>query len=180
LTKIEGGAALGPLSFDEAAWLGKRLPRPLVFIHRVFDVLHAGHVDCLDAARRLGQSLVVGLHTDASARKLNKDIGKDVDLPLHSKAQRGRVLAALRQVSVVVLFDENTPLKLIEALRPEVYVKGGGHAPADLQEAALVTHWGGSSVIVPRSCGLSTAGLLDRIRGAPESGERGSLAGIAA
>jgi rfaE bifunctional protein nucleotidyltransferase chain/domain len=166
LSEVDSGGALGLLSFQEAVWLGQRLPRPLVFSNGVFDVLHAGHVDCLYAARQLGRSLVVGLNTDASVRALRGGAGKGVGRPFHAQDERARVLAALRPVSAVVLFDETTPLRLIEALRPEVYVKGGDYAAATLQEAALMRHWGGRTVIVPRSRDLSTTGLVQRVLGA--------------
>ena len=156
---FDHGCALGLLSFEEAVALGRRLPRPLVFTNGVFDVLHAGHVDCLGAARRLGQSLVVGLNTDASVRQLRKGAGR----PFHAQGHRARVLAALRPVTAVVLFDEQTPLRLIEALCPDVYVKGGDYAAATLEEAALMTQWGGRTVIVPRSPDLSTSGLVERV-----------------
>lgn len=156
---IGGPHALGPMSFEEAVWLGQRLPRPLVFTNGVFDVLHAGHVDCLEAAARLGRSLVVALNSDASVRRLRKGAGR----PFHGQAQRGRVLAALRTVSAVVLFDEPAPLRLLEALRPQVYVKGDDHHAGLLAESALVSHWGGRTVIVPRTPALSTTGLVERV-----------------
>jgi rfaE bifunctional protein nucleotidyltransferase chain/domain len=160
------GAVLGPLDFETAVALGERLPRPLVFTNGVFDLLHAGHVDCLEAACRLGRSLVVGLNTDASVRRQHGGAGKGIGRPFQAQDPRARVLAALRAVTAVVLFDEATPLKLIEALRPEVYVKGGDYAAASLQEAALVAHWGGRTVIVPRRRPLSTSGLVQQVLGA--------------
>src|SRR3990172_2003953 len=97
------------------------LPRPLVFTNGCFDVLHRGHVTYLAEARALGASLVVGVNSDASVRRL----GKDADRPVNSLPDRMAVLAALESVSMVVPFDEDTPLNLILACRPDVLVKGG-------------------------------------------------------
>ena len=160
---FESLGSLGLLSFEQAAALGHRLARPLVFTNGVFDVLHAGHVDCLEAACQQGRALVVGLNTDASVRRQRGGAGKGAGRPFHTQEQRASVLAALRCVTAVLLFDEATPLRLIEALRPEVYVKGDDYAAATLEEAALVARWGGRTVIVPRSPGLSTTGLVDRV-----------------
>ncbi len=137
----------------------RRLTRPLVFTNGVFDLLHAGHVDCLEAARRLGASLVVAINSDASAQRLAKGPGR----PLNRAADRARVVAALSAVSAVVLFDQDAPLDLVTALRPDVYVKGGDYDVERLPEAALVAAWGGRTVIVPRTRGLSTSALVSRI-----------------
>lgn len=134
------------------------LPRPMVFTNGVFDLLHAGHVHCLEAARREGRSLVVGINSDASARRLGKGAGR----PVHGQAQRARVVAALRCVDAVLLFDDDAPLALIEALRPQVYVKGGDYAQHELRESALVARWGGRTVIVERLPGLSSTATLLR------------------
>src|SRR5437667_287606 len=99
------------------------LPRPLVFTNGVFDVLHRGHVTYLDQARSLGASLVVAVNTDASVRRL----GKAKDRPLNSQDDRMAVLAALHAVDLVVPFDDDTPIALIVAARPDVLVKGGDY-----------------------------------------------------
>lgn len=157
------------MSCDATAWtayaavaaeLRATLPAPLVFTNGVFDLLHAGHVACLEAARGLGASLVVAVNGDASARRLGKGAGR----PLNGAAERLRVVGALRAVSAVVLFDEDKPLALICALQPEVYVKGGDYRVEDLAEAALMAEWGGRTVIVPRVAGLSTTALVERAR----------------
>ncbi len=142
------------------ALLAARLPRPLVFTNGVFDLLHAGHVDCLEAARRLGAALVVGVNSDASARRLAKGAGR----PFHAQAERVRLLVGLRAVSAVVVFDDDAPLELIRRLRPDIYVKGGDYTAAALPEAGLVAGWGGRTVIVPRSRDLSTTDVVERIR----------------
>src|SRR4030066_2500647 len=97
------------------------LPRPLVFTNGCFDVLHRGHVTYLAQARALGAALVIGVNSDASVKRL----GKDGDRPVNPLPDRMAVLAALESASLVVPFDEDTPLKLIPACRPHVLVKGG-------------------------------------------------------
>jgi D-glycero-beta-D-manno-heptose 1-phosphate adenylyltransferase len=139
-----------------AARLRAELPAPIVFTNGVFDLLHAGHVACLEAARQLGASLVVGINGDASARRLRKGPGR----PLNRAADRARVVGALSAVSAVVVFDEDKPLALLCALRPEFYVKGGDYRIEDLCEAMLMNEWGGRTVIVPRVPGQSTSALV--------------------
>ena len=140
--------------------LADRLPRPLVFTNGVFDLLHVGHVGCLERARRHGACLLVALNTDTSARQL----GKGGERPLLPLAQRARLIAALGCVSWVSWFDERAPLTLLETLRPEVYVKGGDYQPEQLPEAALVARWGGRTEIEPYAAGHSTTALLQRLR----------------
>ncbi|HVS58011.1 MAG TPA: adenylyltransferase/cytidyltransferase family protein, partial [Casimicrobiaceae bacterium] len=115
------------------------LTRPLVFTNGVFDILHRGHVTYLDHARRLGASLVVGVNTDASARKLNKG----ADRPLNPLDEQMAVLAAQESVNVVVAFDEETPLELVLQCHPDVIVKGGDYDVATTVDAAEVLGWGG-------------------------------------
>lgn len=148
-------------SAARAAALGASLARPIVFTNGVFDLLHAGHVACLEQARSLGSSLVVGINTDASVRRL----GKGPMRPCHAAADRARVVAALAAVSAVVLFDEDKPLALMCALRPDLYVKGGDYVAEQMAETALIAEWGGRTVIVPRLPGLSTTSMIDRLRG---------------
>ena len=120
-----------------------------------FDLLHAGHVATLEAARSLGDCVVVCLNSDASVRRL-----KGAERPLVPQADRARVLAALEPVDVVVVFDEDTPAEVLARIRPDVWVKGGDYAGADLPEAALLREWGGQSVVVPYLEGRSTTGLV--------------------
>jgi len=135
---------------------------PVVFTNGVFDVLHAGHVALLEAARAAGAALVVGVNADASVRRL----GKSADRPLVGETDRARVLAALACVDCVVLFDEDTPLELIRALRPDVLVKGADYARDQIVGAAEVEGWGGRVVRVPLVPGKSTTDLVRRLRGA--------------
>jgi rfaE bifunctional protein nucleotidyltransferase chain/domain len=139
-----------------------RLVRPLVFTNGVFDVLHRGHVTVLAQARALGASLVVGVNTDASVRRL----GKGADRPINREDDRAAVLAGLESVDLVVLFAEDTPYRLIEALRPDVIVKGGDYDMDTLDESRLVRSWGGSAVAIPFVHDRSTSATLARIRAA--------------
>ena len=120
-----------------------------------FDLLHAGHVATLEAARALGDCLVVCLNSDASVSRL-----KGPTRPLVPQADRARVLAALEPVDAVLVFDEDTPHAVLERLRPDVWVKGGDYAGADLPEAALLRQWGAQSVVLPYLEGRSTTGLV--------------------
>jgi D-beta-D-heptose 7-phosphate kinase/D-beta-D-heptose 1-phosphate adenosyltransferase len=131
-----------------------------VFTNGVFDLLHAGHIALLEAARAAGDALVVGVNTDASVRRL----GKGPDRPLVAEGERARLLAALAAVDCVVLFDEDTPLALIERLRPDVLVKGADYAREAIVGAAEVEGWGGRVVRVPLVEGKSTTELVRKLR----------------
>lgn len=142
-----------------------RLPRPLVFTNGVFDILHRGHVTYLDRASQLGACLLVAVNTDDSVRRL----GKGDDRPLNTLEDRMALLAALASVDAVTMFAEDTPVALIEALRPDVIVKGGDYNMEVLPETALVRSWGGRAVAIAFEHQRSTTALLRRVRGqAPE------------
>jgi rfaE bifunctional protein nucleotidyltransferase chain/domain len=124
-----------------------------------FDVLHAGHVATLDAARSLGDCLIVCVNSDASVRR-QKGAGR----PVQPCRDRVRLLEALRAVDAVVVFDEDTPQRVIADLRPDLWVKGGDYAGAELPESELVRSWGGEVVTVPYLAGRSTTSVLSRIK----------------
>lgn len=130
----------------------------VVFTNGCFDLLHVGHVTYLERARRYGQRLVVGLNTDRSVRAL-----KGADRPLIGEADRARVLAALAAVDAVVLFDEATPLALIETLRPDVLAKGADYREEEVVGAREVRTWGGRVVLVPLVEDHSTSAIIARI-----------------
>jgi len=148
-------------SWDDAArWRGAQ-PGPVVFTNGVFDLLHAGHVQVLEAARAEGGALIVGVNGDASARRL----AKGPERPVVAAEDRARVLAALACVDAVVLFDDDTPLQLIRRLRPDVLVKGADYRPEAIVGATEVESWGGRVVRVPLLAGRSTTDLVRRLRG---------------
>ncbi len=151
------------VSRDEALARVAELPRPVIFTNGVFDVLHRGHVTYLEQARALGGSLVVALNTDASSKRLNKGDGR----PLNKELDRAVVMAALESVSMVTWFDEDTPLKLITQLKPDVLVKGGDYDMRQLPETAVVEAYGGRAVAIGFVAGYSTTALVTKIRSAP-------------
>jgi D-beta-D-heptose 7-phosphate kinase / D-beta-D-heptose 1-phosphate adenosyltransferase len=121
-----------------------------------FDLLHAGHVRMLEAARAQGDCLVVLLNSDTSVARL-----KGADRPLVPQGDRAAVLRAMRGVDAVLVFDEDEPSRALERLRPDVWVKGGDYAVADLPEAATIAGWGGRTVLVPYVAGRSTTRLIE-------------------
>jgi len=147
-----------------------RLGRPrdvrVVFTNGVFDVLHRGHVEYLAAARAMGDVLVVGLNTDASARRL----GKGADRPVNPQDDRAYVLAGLAAVDYVAAFDEDTPRALIAALLPDVLVKGGDYTRDTIVGADEVEAAGGRVEVIPLVPGRSTTGILQRVRQGAEDG----------
>jgi rfaE bifunctional protein nucleotidyltransferase chain/domain len=136
------------------------LPRPLVFTNGCFDILHRGHVTYLAQARALGAALVVGVNTDESVRRQDKA----PDRPINTLADRMAVLAALESVSLVLPFDEDTPLQLILGLRPDVLVKGGDWSPESIVGAPEVLAWGGQVHSIPFIHQRSTTALIEKIR----------------
>jgi len=145
---------------DQLAIRIAKLPRPLVFTNGVFDILHRGHASYLAQAKALGASLVVGVNSDASVKML----GKGDDRPINTEADRQALLAALESVDMAVLFVEQTPVELIEKIRPDIYVKGGDYEIDTLAETHLVKSWGGAAVAIPFLYERSTTSLLGKIR----------------
>jgi rfaE bifunctional protein nucleotidyltransferase chain/domain/rfaE bifunctional protein kinase chain/domain len=121
-----------------------------------FDLLHAGHVELLHRARELGDCLVVCMNADASVRRL-----KGPRRPVQGLQDRAAVLAALGCVDDVVVFDEDTPVAVLDRIRPDIWVKGGDYAVADLPEAAVLSSWGGRAVVLPFVAGRSTTRLIE-------------------
>ncbi len=139
----------------------KTLKRPLVFTNGVFDILHRGHVTYLAQARALGAGLLVALNSDASARML----GKGSDRPVNTLEDRLALVAALEAVTLVTWFEEETPLALILAAKPDVLVKGGDWKTEAIVGAKEVKSWGGAVHSIPVLPGRSTSSVIERIRG---------------
>ena len=131
----------------------------VAFTNGCFDLLHAGHVRLLAAARRAADALIVAVNTDASVRRL-----KGPERPIVPEAERAELLAALEAVDRVVLFDEPTPLETILAIRPDVLIKGADWAEDAIVGAKEVKSWGGRVVRVALLAGASTTSLVERIR----------------
>ena len=140
------------------------LARPLVFTNGVFDILHTGHVEYLEAARLLGGSLMVALNSDNSARQL----GKGPDRPINFQNDRATMVAALSSVSLVTIFEERTPIELLHEVRPDIYVKGGDYDVEHLKETQFLRSYGGDAKAIPFRNGYSTTTLIERIRSGRE------------
>ena len=136
------------------------LERPVVFTNGCFDILHRGHVAYLQRAAALGNSLIVGVNTDDSVRRLRKGPGR----PVNSADDRMAVLAALESVDLVTAFDEDTPLELIRKIRPDHLVKGGDWEPDNIVGAGFVRSYGGEVHSIPFEFDQSTSALIQRIR----------------
>lgn len=139
-----------------AAW--REAGQRVVFTNGCFDLLHVGHVRYLQAARALGDRLVLGLNSDRSVREL-----KGPSRPILPEDERAELLAALGCVDAVVVFDERTADRAIEAVRPDVYAKGGDYQPDSIPETPLVRQLGGQVVVLPFVEGRSTTSLIERI-----------------
>jgi D-beta-D-heptose 7-phosphate kinase/D-beta-D-heptose 1-phosphate adenosyltransferase len=138
-------------------WRAGRKGR-VAFTNGVFDLLHPGHVDLLVAARGAGDALVVGVNSDESVRRL-----KGPMRPVRSEAERAFVLAAVECVDLVVIFSEDTPLELVNTLKPDVIVKGGDYTEATIVGADEVKSWGGRVVVVPLTPGQSTTAIIRKL-----------------
>jgi D-beta-D-heptose 7-phosphate kinase/D-beta-D-heptose 1-phosphate adenosyltransferase len=137
---------------------GKRI----VWTNGCFDLLHAGHVIYLEKARALGDMLIVGLNSDASVKKW-----KSPDRPLVSQFYRARVVAALDCVDYIIIFDDSSPVKLLERLQPDIFTKGDDYnvETMDQDERRAVESYGGEFRFLSGVPGMSTSALLDKIRG---------------
>ncbi|HWG34045.1 MAG TPA: D-glycero-beta-D-manno-heptose 1-phosphate adenylyltransferase [Gemmatimonadaceae bacterium] len=132
----------------------------VVFTNGVFDLLHPGHVDVIQAARAAGDALVVGINSDESVRRLKGD-----SRPIRSQIERAYVIAALESVDVVTVFDEDTPLELVRCLMPDVIAKGGDYTEATIVGAEEVRARGGDVLVIPLTPGQSTTSIIERMRG---------------
>jgi rfaE bifunctional protein nucleotidyltransferase chain/domain len=136
----------------------RRAGHQVVFTNGCFDVLHRGHVECLQEAASLGDVLVVGVNSDDSVRNL-----KGAGRPVNPAADRAAVVAAVGCVDYVTIFHDDTPIRLLEAVRPDFYVKGGDYDAAALPERRVVERYGGRVVTVGYLPGRSTTGIVERL-----------------
>lgn len=137
----------------------KKKNKRIVFTNGCFDILHAGHAHYLSKAKSLGDALVIGLNSDSSVKRL-----KGKSRPIVPQKNRAIVLAALESVDLVVIFSELTPLKLIKAIRPDILVKGGDWKKESIVGRKFVESYGGKVKSLQYVKGLSTQGLIDKIR----------------
>ena len=141
-----------------AQW--KQTQQKIVFTNGCFDLLHAGHVTYLEAAKKRGDKLILGLNTDRSVRAL-----KGSERPVVNEQDRARVLAALQSVDAVILFDEDTPLQLINAIQPHIIAKGSDYSAAQVVGGQEVLAWGGEIALIDLVAGRSTSELIRKING---------------
>jgi len=152
-----GHKILGREELDRQLLRWRLLGQSIVFTNGGFDILHKGHIESLDRAASFGDVLIVGVNSDASTGRLKP--GR----PVNGQADRMTLLAALEVVDAVVLFEEDTPLELIKAVRPDVLVKGGDYRIDQIVGAPEVQGWGGRVEIITYEQGYSTTGLIERI-----------------
>jgi len=148
------------MTLEQVAIWRRSVRGEVVFTNGVFDLLHPGHVDVLDRARREGAALVVGVNSDASVKRL-----QGTTRPIRTSVERIAVLAGLEAVDAVVLFEQDTPIELVRAIEPDVIVKGGDYSPETIVGADLVTARGGRVVVIPLVDGHSTTSTIEKLRG---------------
>lgn len=131
----------------------------IVFTNGVFDIIHQGHIASLALAASAGNKLIVGINSDSSVRRLKGD-----SRPVNDAMSRALVLAAMQYVDAVCVFDEDTPLELIKAVKPDTIAKGGDYRPETVVGNDFVKSYGGSTLIIPLVEGFSTTGMIGRIK----------------
>lgn len=136
----------------------KREGKRVIFTNGCFDILHAGHTRYLREAKKLGDVLVLALNSDSSVRSI-----KGEKRPIVPESERAEVVASLASVDYVTIFNELTPLELIEFLQPDVIVKGGDWAEKDIVGADTVRRWGGRVAIMPEIKGASTTNVIEKV-----------------
>jgi len=133
--------------------------KKIVTTNGCFDILHLGHVRILEAAKQLGDILIVGINTDDSVKRL-----KGPERPINTDLERAEVIGALKSVDYVTIFSEDTPVEFLEQIKPDIHVKGSDYKPSDLAETPTVEKHGGHVHILGLVDGKSTTGILKKIR----------------
>ena len=150
--------SLEQLKRNIAVWRMKDMK--IVFTNGCFDILHHGHIDYLSKASDLGDVLIIGVNSDSSVKKLDKGANR----PIQNENDRALILSSLQFVEAIIIFNEDTPLELIKAIRPDVLVKGGDWKPEQIAGADVVKAKGGEVVIIPFVEGYSTTDIEKRIK----------------
>jgi rfaE bifunctional protein nucleotidyltransferase chain/domain len=132
--------------------------KKIVFTNGCFDILHRGHVQYLNQARKLGDILWLGLNSDNSVQLL-----KGPTRPINSEEDRAYVLAALESISYITIFSESTPIELLKLIQPQIHTKGGDYEAESLPETKTIQSWGGEVKILPFTAGKSTTGILKKL-----------------
>jgi len=140
--------------------------KPVVFTNGCFDLLHVGHLRTLEWARDQGELLIVAINSDASVRAL-----KGPSRPLTPERERAELLAGFACVDYVIIFSEDTPIRLLQQIRPDIHVKGGDYHPEQLPEAAVIKAYGGKVLVTPLIEGRSTSNLEKKLRENPDRRE---------
>ncbi|MBP2627253.1 MAG: rfaE bifunctional protein [Firmicutes bacterium] len=133
--------------------------KTVVFTNGCFDILHAGHVRYLQAAKDLGDCLILGLNSDQSVRAI-----KGPTRPINHQEDRAEVVSALSAVDYVVIFEEPTAEHLVAAIKPAIYVKGGDYNIQDLSEATIAAKYGGQTILIPEVPGRSSSNIIKKIK----------------
>ena len=134
----------------------------VVFTNGCFDIVHAGHIQYLTEAKALGGKLVLGLNSDASVSRL-----KGPERPINNQENRAIVLAAFYMIDIVVIFEEDTPIELIQTLKPDIHVKGGDYKPEELPEYPVIMEYGGKVKILSFKPGLSSSSIINKLKKQP-------------
>ncbi len=137
----------------------KKEGKKIVFTNGCFDILHAGHVRYLNKSKEFGDILIVGLNSDSSVKKL-----KGPSRPINSEYDRAEVLLGLKSTDYVIVFEEETPTKLLEKIKPDVYTKGADYTLETLPEASVVAKYGGQVKFIDLVEGKSTTKIIDKIK----------------
>ena len=137
----------------------KKANKKIVSTNGCFDILHWGHLQYLEKARNLGDILVCAINSDASVKKL-----KGPSRPIHSETTRALQLASLESVDYVVVFEEDSPIEILDLIKPSLHVKGGDYSPDKLPEKSIVEKNGGKVECLPLAPGFSTTGLIESLK----------------
>ena len=145
--------------FHDLDILINRVKRPMVFTNGVFDILHRGHIEYLNEAKKLGNTLIVALNSDKSVKSLNKGSNR----PINKLEDRVYVLSNLISIDLITSFNDNTPIKLIERLKPDFLIKGGDWCEDDIVGSDYIKKIGGKVLSIPFKTDISTTQIINKI-----------------